>query len=665
MLPPPVSGINLEMESKLRLEVAASWMRCQAAGLDPQVLGDPLDLSDAEVLDLIGKKAELIRHARPFMVQLHKFLTGTSFVLLLFDETGHLLETVGDARMLRGTRHFARGASWAESSLGTNAAGMTLTNGHPFQVSGSEHFHRLLQSWTSSAAPIFSEGGKLVGILSLVGPAPEAHAHTLGMILASAKAVERELRVRLKHNEMVLLDNHFSSILLTVSDAVIVLDVDGIILQINPVAERLLGTTNRNVVGNRMDDLTRDSLPIHGLLGRGVEFNDREMELHWGRGRYNCLASGRPIRDESSTVIGGVFFFNPIHKIKQLVNRFSGAEATFRFEDILGEAKVLKKAIQLGQLASQNNSNVLLTGDSGTGKEMFAQAIHNRSRRAGGPFIAVNCGAIPRELIASELFGYQEGSFTGANKGGRPGKFELASGGTLFLDEIGDMPIEQQVALLRVLQDRTITRIGGEGPLAVDVRIICATNKDLPGAIQKGTLREDLYYRLNVSPIPLPSLKEHLEDIPLLVKAFLNKLAPQPKGLSHVVDPAVVETLQAYSWPGNVRELQNAVERIAHAANGSQITLEHLPEEFLSRLHPAPEHPAPPPLAQPLGSGTLRQQLDHQEKTELMSVLMQQKGCLTKCAAALGISRNTLYRRLNYHGIEMGKRKGAQASAME
>jgi len=640
-------------EADLRSDIASSWERCRLVGTDPEADENFSPLSDQAVLDLIGKKGEFIRHARPFMSHLHRFLTGTGFVSLLFDEAGYLLEAVGDAQMLRGTRNFARGVSWAEAQIGTNAVGTVLVTGQAFQVSGPEHYRRSLQGWTTSAAPIFSDVGQLMGILSLAGPTLGAHDHTLGMVVASAKAIERELKIRLKHNEMILLDNHFSSILLTVSDGVIVLDVEGVVLQINPVTERLLGTTNKNVIGTRTNDLIRDSTPIHGLLGRGVEFSDREMEIRWGRGRYDCLGSGRPIRDESSTVIGGVIFFNPINKIKKLVNRFSGAEAAFRFEDILGEAKVLKKAIQLGHLASQNNSNVLLTGDSGTGKEMFAQAIHNRSRRAGGPFIAVNCGAIPRELIASELFGYQEGAFTGANKGGRPGKFELASGGTLFLDEIGDMPIEQQVALLRVLQDRTITRIGGEGPLAVDVRIICATNKDLLTAIQKGTLREDLYYRLNVSPIRLPSLQEHLEDIPLLVKAFLRKLVPRANGLPHDVDENVIEALQAYSWPGNVRELQNAVERIAHASNGARITLEYLPEEFLTRIQRVPDKAVAP--LPPLDPGTLRHQLDQQEREELVSCLLRTKGSITKTAAALGLSRNTLYRRLKYYGIEVGK----------
>nr|WP_320132446.1 sigma 54-interacting transcriptional regulator [uncultured Holophaga sp.] len=644
----------MDHPAPLRSPVEASWQRCRMAGLDPENGTFLTGLEDSEILDLISHKGELIRHARPFMVQLQRFLTGTGFVALLFDEFGQLLETVGDAQMLKGIPHFARGVSWGETRIGTNAVSCVISGGEASQIHSGEHYHRLLKDWSTSAAPILTEGGTLMGILCVAGPASGAHLHTLGMVVASAKAIERELMTRLKHNELLLLDSHFSSILLTVSDGVVVLDVEGIVLQINPVAERLLGATNREVMGTRSEELVQESAPLHGLLGRGVEFSDRELEFRWGRGRFNCLASGRPIRDEAATIIGAVLFFNPINRIRSLVNRFSGAEATFRFEDILGEAQVLRKAIRLGHLAAQNSSNVLLTGDSGTGKEMFAQAIHNRSRRAGGPFIAVNCGAIPRELIASELFGFQEGSFTGAHKGGRPGKFELASGGTLFLDEIGDMPIEQQVALLRVLQDRTITRIGGESSLAVDVRIICATNKELRLAIQKGSLREDLYYRLNVSPIHLPALKEHLEDLPLLVRAFLHKHALPGPGRAHVVEPEVLRALQAYPWPGNVRELQNAVERMAHAAGGWHITLEHLPEEFLPGRHQEPQRP---PLLTPPGARSqipsLREQLEQQEHQELTDALLQNRGCLSHAALTLGISRNTLYRRMKKHGVDL------------
>jgi len=282
---------------------------------------------------------------------------------------------------------------------------------------------------------------------------------------------------------------------------------------------------------------------------------------------------------------------------------------------------------------------------------MFAQGIHYFSDRDTGPFIAINCGAIPRELLASELFGYQDGAFTGANKGGRPGKFELAAGGTLFLDEIGDMPLDQQVALLRVLQDRTVTRLGGERALTVDVRIICASHKELRAEVQKGTFREDLFYRLNVRPIRLPALREHMEDIPLLLEAFLthNGSKPHPP-----VDPAVIPLLQACPWHGNIREFRNTVERILQASKEGPIRVEHLPEEIL-RPSPRPRIPnlgdipaAPMP---PTRRSDLKESLDREARLEIMKALEESQNNISHAAKALGLARNTLYRKMARLGI--------------
>ena len=305
----------------------------------------------------------------------------------------------------------------------------------------------------------------------------------------------------------------------------------------------------------------------------------------------------------------------------------------------------MQRAIQLGRQASGNDSNVLLTGESGTGKEMFAQSIHNHSDRRRGPFVAVNCGAIPRELIASELFGFQEGAFTGAARGGRPGKFELASGGTLFLDEIGDMPLEQQIALLRVLQDQSITRIGGDRPFKVDVRIICATHRDLREEIRKGLFRQDLYYRLYVSTIPLPALREHPEDIPALFAAFTHKFMARKGMADPQVDPGVIPALRAYAWPGNIREFQNVVERMIHSAPGGALTLNQIPEEILRLPAPLAPHPGAGAPEAP-GARNWRERLQEEERAGILACLRNCKGNMSKAAQELGMARNTLYRKV-------------------
>ncbi|HJW44598.1 MAG TPA: sigma 54-interacting transcriptional regulator [Geothrix sp.] len=634
-------------------DVEASWRRCREAGVDPHAPRATRAMDPAAFVALAAEKQDLIQVAKPFMENLFKLVAGSSFVVLLFDDQGYLLETIGDpARILASQDlNLNKGACWTEAEVGTNGAGTALILGRPFQVSGAEHYCLKHHRWTCTGAPISDRAGRTIGLLELSGPVDEKHLHTLGLVMAAVEAIQHELEVGRKNRELTLLNNRLSSILLTVSDGVVVLEADGTLSQINPVAERMLSVSSQQLVGKNVKDLVRDLDPVLDLLAWGREFLDRELELKSGRGAMQCVGSGKPILDEGGVIKGAVLFVNPILKIKRLVNRFIGAQATFRFEDVLGHGEVLRKAVQLGHLAAGNESNVLLMGESGTGKEMFAQAIHNQSERRQGPFVAVNCGAIPRELIASELFGYSEGAFTGGVRGGRPGKFELASGGTLFLDEIGDMPLEQQIALLRVLQDRTITRIGGDRSFVVDVRIICATNKDLREEIQRGTFRQDLFYRLNVTMIRLPALREHPEDIPGLLEAFVHQFASAKGKPDLRIAPEVTGHLQGYAWPGNIREFQNVVERMVHSIEGTVMGPEHIPEEI---LRPAEAAGAPPVPAFPgvrPAPANLRDLLAEEEAAEIRACLRACKGNVTRAAKELGMARNTLYRKLEKIGV--------------
>lgn len=307
----------------------------------------------------------------------------------------------------------------------------------------------------------------------------------------------------------------------------------------------------------------------------------------------------------------------------------------------------------MASLAAHSMSTVLLQGESGTGKEVFAQAIHNRSARRKGPFVAVNCGAIPRELIASELFGYSEGAFTGAKRGGRPGKFELASGGTLFLDEIGDMPLEQQVALLRVLQEKKITRIGGDKMIPVDIRVICATNRDLKQEVEQGRFRKDLYYRINVITINLPPLRKRREDIPLLVEHFLKKISRDWGMQVDRVEPEVMTYLTRYNWPGNVRELQNVLERMISMADGPVIGLDLLPLEIYTNGSGDDQDPLSLPRVNRLFRERQhkKQLLAEKESQEIIALLAKHGGNVSRVARDLGVSRNTLYRKMKQYNI--------------
>ncbi|MEA1962022.1 MAG: sigma 54-interacting transcriptional regulator, partial [Bacillota bacterium] len=475
------------------------------------------------------------------------------------------------------------------------------------------------------------------------------------------QAARDELEVRVqqrteelsqKNQELTLLNQNLNNVVKNMSDGVVVVNRDGKFESLNSVFEQTWGNL-LDTVKITMKDLIvkRRNRLINDMFDKSKAFQDEEVIFTTPDGPVHLVASGTPIVNEVGVVNSGVIILRPIKEIHKLVNRFSGAKATFRFEDIITCSEVMEGLIQSAKMSASSMSNVLIEGESGTGKELFSQSIHNYSRRRKGPFVAVNCGAIPRELIGSELFGYVEGAFTGARKGGNPGKFELASGGTLFLDEIGDMPFEQQAALLRVIQEKSITRIGGSQIIPVDVRIICATNKDLHDAIHRGKFRQDLYYRLKVISINIPPLRQRKEDIPLLLQYFL-----QSEFHDYIEDQDLIKHLQAYDWPGNIRELQNVVERMSHAAHGDEVSAKHLPPEIIK-----PEAKTMQPVsfsAHPSGT-TIRELRDRnrrlmeeEERRQIIYLLDVHRGNVSKAAKELGVSRTTLYKKMQQYIID-------------
>jgi DNA-binding NtrC family response regulator len=318
----------------------------------------------------------------------------------------------------------------------------------------------------------------------------------------------------------------------------------------------------------------------------------------------------------------------------------------FDFGQIIGEAPALREVLQKVEQVAPTHSTVLLRGETGTGKELVAHAIHINSPREAKPFVRVNCAALAAGVLESELFGHEKGAFTGA-VARRPGRFELADGGTLFLDECGDLPQEVQVKLLRVLQEREFERVGGTETIRVDVRVISATHRDLEQQIADGKFREDLYYRLNVFPVTLPPLRDRLEDLPRLVEHFVQKFNRTTGKAVRGFDPSAIAALQQYSWPGNVRELENVVERAIIVSRGTEVTAGDL--DFGRRGQAA----APVPVAMPAGGARpLQARLQEQEKNEIVAAIERNQGNIAGAARALGINRSTLYYRLRKHGLE-------------
>lgn len=481
------------------------------------------------------------------------------------------------------------------------------------------------------------------------------------------QAARDELEIRVKqrteeltskNNELILLNRNLNNVMMNMSDGVVIVNRSGEFEFLNNVVQHNWGDFLDDIKIKLQEEILQGKNPFFKeMFSRRIPFRDVEFIYGKSGEQIHLLVSGTPIINEQGIVNSGLLMLRPIKDVRKLVNRFSGAKATFIFEDIITGHQAMKELIENAKMAAHSRSNVLIEGESGTGKELFAQAIHNYSRRKKGPFVAINCGAIPRELIGSELFGYAEGAFTGARKGGNPGKFEMASGGTLFLDEIGDMPIEQQAALLRVIQEKSITRIGGTQSIPVDVRIICATNKDLLTEMEYKRFRKDLYYRLNVISIMIPPLRERREDIRLLTNYYLKDSYAYWEEEENSLDPAMLASLEAYDWPGNVRELQNVIERMLNTAKGARLSMADLPDDlFPGQLERSSgrELPALKKRGRSIKEARELSKLRMQEEERLLIIelLQASEGNVSQVARELGISRTTLYKKMEKYKVD-------------
>jgi sigma-54 dependent transcriptional regulator, acetoin dehydrogenase operon transcriptional activator AcoR len=637
--------------SAVRDVILRSWRRCLDTDVDPYDTGIHDHLYGEALTQALDDREWLINIAQPFMADLYSIVKGTGFVVVLTNEDGYILQLLSDigASETPMTSNFFIGASWLEQVAGTNAIGTAIEEQKPVQVSGAEHFCCKHHCLTCSAAPIFDSDNRLIGILDISGSYEKAHLHTLGMVVAAAKAIIAQLRIRRKNHQLAVANKKLTSFFNMVSDGVLILNKDSVVTQLNPAAERIFGRSRESLTGIKLNKLlTKDDSNQRAGFLQGKSCSETEIQLDTVNGPIPCLASVEPIVNEQEKVNGSFITLRPVKAVQSMIHRYSGYSASLQFSNIVGQSREMQEAVELAKLSAQSSSNVLLQGESGTGKEIFAQAIHNRSCRSGAPFIPLNCGAIPRELVGSELFGYEDGAFTGARKGGKPGKFELAAGGTFFLDEIGDMPLEQQAVLLRVIQEKRMTRIGGIKVIPLDVRLICATHKNLLEKVRKGTFRQDLYYRLNVMSITIPPLRERCMDIPLLFQHFLDQLC-RDRGQNVAVSKDLMHYLYAYSWPGNVRELQNVVERAFNLAVNGLITVHQLPVDL---LHKRDKNEIGTPSSAPTPDRKFRKKRRlERERQQIVQLLDIHEGNIAEVARRLGVSRKTVYNRMHRYAI--------------
>ena len=637
----------------VRAEVAQSWQRCRTLCVDPQRSADS-GLEEAQLLEERRyRKQQLCRIARPFMRDLHYFVSGSDFQVILTDENGYLLDVIGDPRIVDRTKrvNLCPGADWSEARRGTNAIGTAVVEIRPVQIFAWEHYCEDNQFLTCSAAPIFDPQGEVMGVLDASGDCRQANPHTLAMVVATVRAIENQFRLESANHKLFLASRYSDTLVQSVSEGLLSVDRNGIVTDMNSRGGEIFGVAPVQARGRHIDLVCGQKAAILDVLASGKEYQDREILIQ--RGGKKLVSSASAVRDESGGIVGAVAVFREIQDLRQVAPKAPRATVTserrYSFDDIIGESPAMSAAKEWALLAANSSSTVLILGESGTGKELFANAIHYASRRAHSPFVAINCAALPETLFESELFGYTEGSFTGAKKGGQPGKFEVANGGTLFLDEIGDMSLPVQAKLLRVIQERKVSRLGSAQEVPVDIRIVAATHKDLKAEVSRGTFREDLYYRLTVLEIFVPSLRERREDIPELARRLALKLAARCGRDPVRIGDDFLDQLLCYSWPGNVREMENTIERaIVRIGDGSILDAASLalPGDLGCKAHMAasvkPPSPSVPAAVKPLREV---------EKQAIADALSTCAGNIARTAERLGICRNTLYRKMDEYGL--------------
>ncbi len=614
-------------------------------------------LSGNEVKSNLLRNEYLLNVAAPFMQIIYETVKDSGFFILLTDNNGCILRSVGDPDIIAESErlNMVVGAYMNEENIGTNAMGTAISENQPIQVTAKEHFISAYHRWTCSAAPIHNNEGEIIGSLNLTGESHLVHPHTLGLVVASVRAIENQIKAESTQKRLNETFYYLKSIVESVSSGIMALDIDGNIKTINKFACNMLSLEKEQVLDQSVEKLIPHWRDIINRFQQGEHYMDIETTFPHNAGTERYDLSAYPILDSNDKIIGMVVVIKGIQKIFNLVNKYAGMRAHYKFKDIIGKSPEFTQVIDHAEKISASTSTVLLMGESGTGKELIAQSIHNASPRKNSVFIAVNCGAIPKNLIESELFGYEEGAFTGSKKGGHAGKFELANGGTIFLDEIGEMPLDMQVNLLRVLQEGYVTRVGGSKNIDVNVRVIAATKKNLIEELKKGTFREDLFYRLSVIPLFIPPLRKRGRDKILLFQYFLNQKAQKLYKPIPDIPDKIMDQIKGYDWPGNVRELENYAENIV---NFNGISSFDIINAVNSQTAPFSEKK----------EGTIREEnhssgvfafndsesfmtLEEIEKHTIRDCFEKLHGNISQISRKLGISRTTLYSKMKKYNI--------------
>ncbi|KWO86801.1 Fis family transcriptional regulator [Burkholderia ubonensis] len=630
--------------------------RSETFGLQVSARPDYDVLSNAALVLKREQNRVLCVHAMPVMETLHEQIVNTQSMIVLTDAEGLILHSIGDDDFLRRAEKVALrpGANWAENRQGTNAIGTALAERCPMVVHGDQHFLAANRFLTCSSVPILDPYGDAIGVLDVTGDHRSYHQHTMALAKMSVQMIENHLFTTTFQETLQVSFHGRPEFLGTLMEGIVAFTADGRFLSANRSAQFQLGMPLAALRAHTLSSLF-DVTPAQ-LIDRMRASPDQRLMLNLGNGAVVCarvhfrretLAEGsRPtdVHDAGA----------PAARACSTAPAAGNPAGLSRLVYLdTGDPQVASVIAKVRKVIGKDIP-ILITGETGTGKELLAQAIHNDSPRRDGPFVAVNCASIPETLIESELFGYEEGAFTGARRKGAVGKLLQANGGTLFLDEIGDMPYPLQVRLLRVLQERLVNPLGSTKTIAVDISIICATHRDLRDMIAQNRFREDLYYRLNGLVVRLPPLRDRT-DLAVVVQKMLQREAIAGAGRAPLtVAPDVMALFERCSWPGNFRQLGNLLRTAAAMVDDDgEIRREHLPDDFFDDLRDrdaqaAPDAPAAA-CAAPCAADTLTAadaRLQDVAASAIAAALARHGGNVSAAARALGVSRNTIYRKM-------------------
>ena len=629
----------------LRYLIDVSWQRCLRAQVDPRRGEAPPPLPNETLRPLRVAYGELLTSSAPVMAHARNFLAETGTIMALTDPSGMILTLEGDPATIAAAEniHLLPGTTWNEVICGTNAIGTALEIGQPVQIHSAEHYCAGIKRWTCSATVIrHPHDGEILGVIDVSGLSESYSRHSLALVVTTASRIENRLATREMERRYRLLECCIKQLSGDPSDGVVVFDRRGYPAKGNDKAEVALTVQESGFSlssPRRIPALAVSTADAPGAIGGDLPA--------WMRPEWL-----EPIIDKGERI--GTLLTIPLPRRcgvgpgtpNKVTAPQAPLEAETSFAGLIGsDPSLLESAHKARQLA-KSNVPVLLLGETGAGKELFAQGIHQSSRAKDGPFVALNCGGLSRELLASELFGYSDGAFTGARRGGVIGKIEAANGGTLFLDEIGEMPLDLQPHFLRVLEQGEIYRLGENSPRKTNFRLVAATHRDLRGDVSAGRFRMDLFYRVAVTSVRVPPLRDRKGDIRILAEHFVRRFALEHSLGVVYLEEAVVACLEAYAWPGNVRELRNVIESILLMCHGECLGIDTLPAEIQKLASGGCDQPADK-ATQPQ-----RTTLEASEQQLIREAIGAARGNLALAARSLGIAKSTLYLKVKKYDMD-------------